>query len=565
MTTAALAWLARRHPGAVEPRDDLVRALAFLEVDVAAETLVRAGSVAALSLFALALAVLAAVTPAAVALPGAAAVGAGTLLASRRLPVIAADLRRTRALGAASAVLGRAALRMRIEASPERAASFAARTGDGPLSRSLAGHVRRARGTPTSGLGDFAAEWSDWFPALERASAQVEVAAAAEGDDRARALDRALEAVRDETRDRLASFASSIRGPVTGLYAFGVLLPLALLGVLPAARVAGLDVGVAHLVVLYDVLLPFGLVAGGVDLLTRRPVAFPPPRIARSHPDVPDARWPAVGVAVAVGVTSWLSAAALVGDWAGPLAGAGGGLGALLVTLFRPFTSVRDDVRAVEAGLDDAVAFVGRRVTDGVAVETAIGEAGETLPGRTGEVFTEATGVKRRLQIGVREAFLGDHGALTTVPSPRARGAAGLLALAATEGRPAGAALLATADHLAALRRVERDGRRQLSSVTDTLSNTAALFGPLVAGATVALVARMRSGGGGTLESGLAPSEVGVAIGWYTLLLAVLLTGLATALEHGLDRALVGYRVGLAMLSATVTFLTAVVAAGLLV
>jgi hypothetical protein len=47
------------------------------------------------------------------------------------------------------------------------------------------------------------------------------------------------------------------------------------------------------------------------------------------------------------------------------------------------------------------------------------------------------------------------------------------------------------------------------------------------------------------------------------LVLAAVLTALSTGLRRGVDRALVGYRVGMALLAATATYLAAVVAGGL--
>jgi hypothetical protein len=54
-------------------------------------------------------------------------------------------------------------------------------------------------------------------------------------------------------------------------------------------------------------------------------------------------------------------------------------------------------------------------------------------------------------------------------------------------------------------------------------------------------------------------------VGVYVLLLATILTALATGLSRGLDRALLGYRVGWALLAATATYVTAFFAASLLV
>jgi len=73
-----------------------------------------------------------------------------------------------------------------------------------------------------------------------------------------------------------------------------------------------------------------------------------------------------------------------------------------------------------------------------------------------------------------------------------------------------------------------------------------------------------------TMESGgpiksVSTASLGPVIGWYCLVLAVVLTALSTGLYRGLDRALVGYRAGLALCSATLVYCVAVVATGLLV
>jgi Flp pilus assembly protein TadB len=369
-----------------------------------------------------------------------------------------------------------------------------------------------------------------------------------------------MDAILDGTRDRMAAFAEEVRGPTTALYAFGVLLPLALVAVLPAARVAGLPLSIPVLVALYDVVLPAVLVGAGAWLLVRRPAAFPPPEVSREHPEVPDRSWLTLGTGACVGA----GMLALVGtaplpDWTRWPAAVGLAVGAGLVVRFRPVKLVRDDARAVEAHLTDALYLVGRRVSDGEAVESAIAAAAPEVAGRTGELLAETAGVQRRLRVGVREAFLGEYGALADVPSPQARSVAALLAIAAREGRPAGRAVVSMADHVEDLQRVEREARRELASVTGTLRNTAGVFGPLVGGATVALADGMAAG---TLGKPLPTAALGLAVGSYVLLLAGILTALATGLERGFDRALVGYRVGLALCSAVGAFLAGFVGAG---
>ncbi|MFB6108844.1 MAG: type II secretion system protein [Haloplanus sp.] len=574
-SSAALArTLAGWWPWAVETDADLDRALAYLGLGVDAATVERGARALATGLFVVALLAGAALgaagtTPYISALASAVALGSGaalgTLVVARRGPPFVATLARTRALGEAAGLVSRAALRLRVDPTVERAAAFAARTGTGPLARSLGSHVERAAGTGRTGLAGFVAEWGERFPALDRAVSRLDSAAAAPAEKRDRHLDRAVDAALDGVADELAAFAGEIRGPVTGLYAFGVLLPLALVGVLPAARVAGVRVSLPAVVGVYDLLLPVVVTATGAWLLARRPVAFPPPDVGRDHPDVPDTPIRAVGAGGLAAVAGFLLVDRAVAAWAAPVAAAGLGPGVALVVCFRPARRVHDRVTAVESNLDDALYLVGRRVEAGAAVESAIETAAESVPGATGRLLADAAARQRRLSVTVRTAFLGDSGALGDLPSPRTRETATLFALAATEGEPAGHALVTLADHVERLQRIERTARRDLSRVTDTLANTAAVFGPLVGGATVALSARVAATGTTRFGADALPTAaLGVAVGAYVLWLAVALTALSTGLTHGLDRVRVGYRTGLALCLATCSYLAAYVGAGLL-
>ncbi|PSP76087.1 type II secretion system protein [Halobacteriales archaeon QS_1_68_20] len=556
--------LARAYPWPVSTSERLRRSLAFLGWAVGPETVVRAGYGAALVAVALAvpLAALSGLPPLVVG-SVALASGMGAAHAVHVAPVTVARLRRTSALGEAPDLVGRAVLRMRIAPTPEGAAAFAAETGDGPLAESLAEHVRRAAGTPTTGFGSFADEWADWFPSLRRAVLLVEAAGDAPPTERGRTLDRALSAVLDGTRDHVAEFAGDVRGPATGLYGFGVLLPLALASVLPAAGVAGLPVSLPVVVAAYDVLLPLGLVAASVWLLSRRPVAFRPPSIPHDHPDLPDGRWPSLAAGGAVGVAAWFVAGRFVAEWAGPLAGVGSGTGVVLVAWYRHEKAVRDRTRRVERHLPDALYVVGRRVDEGTAVEAAVARAAAEVAGATGDVLADAARRQRQLRVGVEEALVGEYGPLADLPSARGRSTASMLGLAASEGRPAGTAAVAMADHLEELRDVEADARAALSRVTGTLASTATTFAPMVGGVTVALAEGLSAVGDGPPP--LSTAGLGLAVGSYVLLLAVILSTLSVGLSRGLDRALVGYRCGLALVSATVVYLAAFVVAGVVV
>jgi Flp pilus assembly protein TadB len=556
---AVVETLARLYPWPVGAPEELRDALSVLDWAVTPEVVVRAGYGTGLVVGALAAAVgLLAVGPLA-AVPGA-VLGLAVVQVAHTGPLVAARVQRTTALGDAPALVSRAVLRMRLSPTPERAAAFAAESGEGPLARSLAVHVRRAEHTGRSGLRSFGETWADLCPSLRRALALVTAAGSTPEGDRERVLDRALESVLDGTRERTREFAAEIRGPTTALYAFGVLLPTALVALLPAGAAAGVAVAPVTVVFAYNLLLPALLLAAGAWLLARRPVAFPPPDLT-DHPEAEPGNG-AIVAGFAVGLAAWVGTAPTFPAWAPPVAAVGTGSGVALWVRYRPVVAVYGEIRDAERELGDALALTGRRVADGQAVETAVSETAADLEGPMGDAFRACTRRQHQLQVGVREGFLGRHGALARLPSPRIRGSIALLALAAREGRPAGEALLSLAAHVEQLRRIRQEADHDLAYVCRTLSSTALLFGPLVAGATVALADGMAGEAFGDGEVSLG--WLGAPVGLYVLVLAVVLTALSTALRRGLDGPLVGYRVGRALALGTGAYLCAYLLVGVI-
>jgi Flp pilus assembly protein TadB len=456
---------------------------------------------------------------------------------------------------------------MQIQPATETAVKFAARTGIGPLADNLSDHIDRAMGTPETGLISFADDWAEEFPALRRSAHLLSTAEDAPEAERNRTLDRSLDAVLDGTRHQMAEFTSTIRGPTTALYAFGVMLPLACVALIPAVALAGIQLTIWPFVLFYDVVLPTGILAASVWLLVRRPVAFPPPNISRHHPDVPNRLWLSLLAGGAIGGGATIVTYLFGPSFLAPVAGVGLTVGPALLIFYQPIMSVRSYVRDVEDHLTDALYIVGRQVSEGEAVESSLEKAAERVPAETGEVFEEAVGLQRRLHVSVDEAFLGEYGALEDIPSPRARGTASLLSIASKEGQPAGRAIVSMADHLEELQEVERKGKRKLSKVTSTLDNTAAYFGPMVGGATVALGQQIVQGGAleSATQSGVEPlpvDQLGLVVGAYVLLMSIILTALSVSLRNGIDRSLVGYHVGRSLVSATPIYVVSVFLVG---
>jgi hypothetical protein len=486
----------------------------------------------------------------------------------RSLPGLLATARRSAALGLVPALVARMALRMRVEPTLE-AAVDAGRGLDGPLGAALDRHARGAAGTGRTGLRSFAEEWGTEFAALDRACSLLRAATGSSPDRRERALDRATDAVLEGTRDRAASFAVALRGPAAALYAFGVLLPTALVGVLPAARAAGFAVGIPLLALVYDLLLPAALCVAGAWLVARRPVVFPVRAVPRSHPErVPWRR--SIGAGLAAGLAAGAVGRVAVAVWFAPLAAVAVGVGVALTHQFRPVADVRERVRDLERGLPDALSLVGGQVGEETAVERALVETTDRLDGPAGAFLERGVGRGERLGVGIESSF---DGALSTLPSDRAARAVSLFAVAAREGPPAGDPLVRWGDHLERLDAVEREARRDVARVTGTLSNTASTFGPLVAGVTVGLAGRLAAGAntgtgtgfgresataaaapGTTTASTLPVEGIGLVVGGYVLWSAAVLPAIAVGLERGFDPAVVGRRVGRSLPLAAATF-----------
>ncbi|MFC6793766.1 hypothetical protein ACFQFH_04665 [Halobaculum halobium] len=168
--------------------------------------------------------------------------------------------------------------------------------------------------------------------------------------DRTRLLDRAVAAVEGDLRHRAASFAGDLRAPVTGLYAFGVLLPLALVGTLPAAVAAGVSIPAWGFATTYVLVLPAALAVAAGRLLLRRPVALPAPRIDATHPAVPDRRALALLAGATAAVAGWFVAPVVVSGWASPVLAVGVGVGTGAWVHLHPRREVRRTVEERDRG-----------------------------------------------------------------------------------------------------------------------------------------------------------------------------------------------------------------------
>lgn len=479
--------------------------------------------------------------------------------------LLLADLRerfeRSRASGAVPELLAFAILAIRVSPSLERAADFAAETVGGRLGHSLVAH-RRAELDGGDAFDAFATEWGDRAASVSRTVSLLQVAVDTPSERRDEVLDEALDAVLSGSRDQVSAFTTDIRGPAMGIYAFGVMLPLALVGLLPMLSTTGTTVSMLPLVLLYDLAIPLALIGAAAWLALARPAVASSARQRGLLSLGPGLQKP-LAVGIGLGSAGFAVSLLVFPAWVAPIVGIGTGLGAALVGFLAPIRERQAEIREFETEVPDALRIIGREVADGIPIETAIASAGSRLSGETGTVLGRAARARDRLGRTVEETLLGRDGVLSRLPSARAETVGRLLVRAGQHGEPGGRTLLAIGDYLDALHRVEREGRRELAQTTSTLGQTATVFAPVIAGVTVALATGMDA-----VESttgSLAVGPLGQVIGVYVLSLAVILPSLAVVLERGFDPVAIGYQSGVALLASASLYPLAFVAARTLV
>ncbi|MFB6135113.1 MAG: type II secretion system protein [Halanaeroarchaeum sp.] len=458
--------------------------------------------------------------------------------------------RRRTAVGAAPEVIAYAVLQAQLTPSLERAAAFASEQTPGLLGDALE-PVETGTTTGRDTWKAVGREFADLDESLPRAISLLIAGIDAAPPERDELMKRALDTVLAGSRDRVARFGAAVRAPISGMYAFGVMLPLALVGLLPVVSSAGSTVSPAAIAVFYDVLLPAGLVAAGAWLAVKRPAVSRPPTgfdALRS----PRGAAATLGIGIAGGVFAAVGARVLFPAWIAAIVAPGVSVGTAALYWFDPIRRRRTRVESIESGIPDAVALVGHRLATGAPLESAIEGTAHRLAGETADVLADGAAIRRRLGVPIEEAFTGRAGALMALDSPRSETAIALMLAAGRSGPTGGETLVSVAAYLRELQSVEREARRELRRTTDTLTHTAMVFGPAIAGVTVALATGM-----GPLDESSTQVAVGVlgsVIGGYVLILAVVLPALSVVLERGFDAAIIGQRVGGALLTASVVY-----------
>jgi hypothetical protein len=492
---------------------------------------------------------------------------------------------------------------MKIIPNLETAFRFAAESSDRAFARDIRRLLfdlsLRVHSSIDEAVSAFAQLWGQWNDYLKR-SVYLVRSSLSERDETARmmTLNRALDVVLAGTKAMMEDFAVRLHAPTMVLYSFFIMVPLALVAMLPAASMVGMEVDTIHLFIIYDVILPVVTLLYARSVLSKRPAAFTPPKVPPGHPamDV-QRRRTAVMLAVCAGAVMSVPALPIgpwadAGPWLGPVPRTiflmwGISVGVMLYAfiIVRPFSKARTRIVAIEEEFADSLFLIGRRITEGRSPEEALAYLGETMPeSEIAGVFTRARQNVMVLRFNLYDAFFdSDEGAMRYIGSAKVATVLRLFLQSVERSHTlTGVAITKLADHLKELSDVEASIRRSLATMTGMVRSTAALFAPLIGGVTLAIsqalsglaAATMNQVNPGLTAAGgyifanryevsqVPPEAFVLIIGLYVILLAAILIYFSSGIEFGDDRIAFIADLGIALPSSVAVFSAAAILSG---
>lgn len=478
-------------------------------------------------------------------------------------------------LGDVPEVISYIVMAMKLTPNIELALKFAAQNSKRQLAKDVKklmwGLQARAYDSLDMALGAFAEEWGGYSEHFKRAVFLIK-SAADERDEAMRTitLNRALDVVLAGTKGLMQSFSNALHSPTLILYSIFVMVPLALVAMLPAAAIIGLRVNSLELALLYDGLFPLATLVYAHSILMKRPAAFTPPDIPAIKQGLPRWAWAIIACAGGAAIASlyilpagFPVAGSIFLAW-----GATAAISIYCLGVYTPYKKLRDDLKRMEDEFADSLFILGRRISEGRSPEDGFAYTAAMTTGTSvGKAYARAAYNIRCLRTTLDDAVLSpEYGAFSDVYSDRIRATVGMLVESSGKsGEVAGNSVVRLADHLKELQSIEDDVRKMLYTMTSMLKTTCMVFAPFIGGITLALsrsvseiVARTMAGLSEMPEGARqyfpmmpefnAPLASGdefvLIIGLYVIMLVIILLRFVDGIEHGDDRYEFMYSVG---------------------
>ena len=502
-------------------------------------------------------------------------------------------------------VLSYVVMSMRLVSNMEKAIHFAALNSTRPLANDLRKMLWnlqvRMYSSMDDALLDFAQMWGKNSEHFKR-SLHLIKSSTSEPDEAQRVitLNRALDIVLEGTKEMMEQYAVRLKTPTYILYSIFILIPLALVALLPAVTVVGIRFDAVTLVILYDLVLPIATFAYAEYILMQRPATFLPQAIPESHPGlrgIGRKRKIATIVAAVIGILVSLSGyisiffgnpmniistgtlegiipPALFVIWGTVIA-----FSIYMNTVYSPYKKIRDDIRKMESEFADALFILGRRISEGRSAEESFAHTSKTMEGsHIGKMFERISINLITMRTSIRSAIFDEEfGAFRDIYSDRIQTTMIMFTESVHKSHlSAGVAIIKLADHLKELQAVEKNIRHSLYDMTSTMRTTACIFAPLIAGVTIALsevIARILQDvaegisrlprnlvpgpaqiSPENLDQTIAPDLFMLSIGVYLILITAILVRFSSTIENGGERTQFLYDLGQSLPIAIIVF-----------
>ncbi|MDO9517561.1 MAG: hypothetical protein Q7J10_05860 [Methanosarcinaceae archaeon] len=528
---------------------------------------------------------------------------------------IHAKLMKVQSLGDIPEVLSYIVMAMKLVPNMERAVLFAAKNSTRPLARDLKKMMWnlqiRVYSSMDDAVVDFANLWGKDSEYFKRALHLIK-SSTSEPDDAQRiiTLNRALDIVLDGTKVLMDGFAAKLKTPTYVLYSIFILIPLALVALLPAVTVVGLRFNILTLVIVYDIALPLLTFLYAEYILMQRPAAFTPQSIPDTHPELVNIKTKKrvaliaaliIGGAISIsgyvtvylgnphGIISTGTLEGLLPPTLIVLLGMVVAIAIYLNAAYSPYKKIRDNIRKMEHEFADALFILGRRISEGRSAEEAFAHTAMTMKGSAigdafGKISTNLISMRATITSAI---FDEDFGAFKDIYSDRIRTTMLLFAESVHKSHEAaGVAIIKLADHLKELQEVELNIKRSLYDMTSTMRSTAAIFAPLIGGVTIALseviqkilqnvaegLSRLPPNmipgpaqiNPENLSQSISPDLFMLSIGIYLMLVTAILTRFSGTIEYGGDKPQLMYDLGQMLPFSVVVFTVSAIASRLI-
>ncbi len=494
-------------------------------------------------------------------------------------PEILADRVRTKSLGRTPESVNYLVMSMRLSPSLSKAVAFASESSDEPIASGLKKvlwdiYMRKYDTIEESFLA-FAMEWGDINEDYKRALYTIKSSTLERSEEgRARVLDKASEIILDGTKRRIESFASSLHGPTTVLFALGILLPMIIGAMLPLMALqipqggtfetevqsTGSQPNLGYalgIVLLMDVFFPVVAVIYAYHILGKRPGTATPPDV-KSKLSSRQGRTIAtmsVFLFAGFGIFGLPFLRGYLGDLGSTLGpvpiilGFGFGMGYYFRATSKYQKKRRDEIKKMEEEFPDALFKLGSRIAEGEPLETALMKVGESTKGsKIAELFERISYTIQVTRTTPREAMFGkDFGVLNDLPSRTIKASMeAVLESVGKDASTAGGIIINISNYLRDIKKVDHDIRTSLSQSLEMMKSTGILFAPLVMGITASLYVLLSK------EFAAIPGSTAMLsndvffliIGIYLVLMVMITTYFVVGIEHGEDHVELRHSIG---------------------